>query len=67
MLIAKLIIVQPFFCFQDDMVLQYPLVQVDPSSVNDYLQVIVPYCKRFISRPVDQWYYFASMKVIALK
>ena len=37
------------FIFQDDRVLQYPPVKVDLSSVNDCIQVLVLYCKLFIS------------------
>ena len=53
--------------FQDGKGLMYPPVQVEPSSVNDFFQVLVPYWKGFIPCPVDQRYYVASIKVSAFK
>ena len=67
MLIFKLLIAQPYICFQDDRVFQYPYVQVEPYSANDCLQVLVPYWKVFLPWPVDKWYYSASIKFSAFK
>ena len=65
-MIVKLLIVQPYF-FHDDRVLQYPPIQVEPSSVNDFFLFIVPYCKLFLPFLIDKWYYDASIKVSSFK